>query len=63
MSYLPGPLQDFQAKVGGGQLFDMGGSTVKYGIIFVKCRSGHIKQEGGQLFASTNFCDFTLSQK
>ncbi len=26
------PLQDFQAKVGGGRLFDVGGSTVKYGI-------------------------------
>ncbi len=30
------PLQDFQAKVGGGQLFDMGGSTVKYGTIILK---------------------------
>ncbi len=27
------PLQDFQAKVGSGRLFDMGGSTVNYGII------------------------------
>ncbi len=25
------PLQDFQAKVEGGRLFDMGGSTVNYG--------------------------------
>ncbi len=33
------PLQDFQAKVGGGRLFDMGGSTVKYGIAC--CTSRH----------------------
>ncbi len=26
------PLQDFQAKVEGGRLYDMGGSTVNYGI-------------------------------
>ncbi len=26
------PLQDIQAKVGSGRLFDMGGSTVNYGI-------------------------------
>ncbi len=25
------PLQDFQAKVEGGRLFDIGGSTVNYG--------------------------------
>ena len=27
------PTQDFLAKMGGGRLFDMGASAVKYGII------------------------------
>ena len=26
------PTQDFLARMGGGRLFEMGGSTVKYGI-------------------------------
>ena len=33
------PLQDFQAKVEGGRLFDMGGSTVNYGT----CNSDRLK--------------------
>ena len=29
--------QDFLARMGGGRLFDMGASAVKYGIYFVCC--------------------------
>ena len=31
------PTQDFSPKMGGGRLFDMGASTVKYGILHVEC--------------------------